>query len=85
MEKILLAEMPIASSCDTGSSPSLDLLLEVSDAVPPEKGSDSPAFRKVQLNCGALLPLGKPTTVGVIEDPNSRHKFQVDVTATKLK
>jgi hypothetical protein len=63
----------------------LDLKLEVSDAVPPQKDSDAPAFRKVVLNCRALLPLGKPTTVGVVEDPASRHRFQVDVTATKLK
>lgn len=65
--------------------PRLDLMLEVSDAVPPQKESDAPAFRKVQLNSKALLPAGKPTTVAVIEDPGSRHKFQVDVTATKLK
>src|SRR5271157_1838759 len=74
-----------ASMKESDDSPRLDLKLEVSDAVPPEKGSDSPAFRKVVLNCRALLPLGKPTTVGVIEDAGSRHKFQVDVTATKLK
>jgi|WetSurMetagenome_2_1015567.scaffolds.fasta_scaffold567605_2 hypothetical protein len=74
-----------AGMIETDDSPRLDLLVEVSDAVPPAKDSDSPVFRKVQLHCRALLPLGKPTTVGVVEDPASRHRFQVDVTATKLK
>jgi hypothetical protein len=62
----------------------MDLLLEISDAIPPQR-SDAPAFRKVQLKSRALLPAGKPATVAVIEDPGSRHRFQVDVTATKLK
>jgi hypothetical protein len=63
----------------------LDLKLEVSDSLPPGKDTDAPAFRKIVLNCRSLLVLGKPTTVGVVEDPGSRHRFQVDVTATKLK
>ena len=66
-------------------SPRLDLKLEISDALPPAKDSDSPVFRKVSLSSRALLPLGKPTTVGMVEDPGSRHRYQVDVTATKLK
>jgi hypothetical protein len=66
-------------------SPQLDLKLEVSNALPPEKDSDMPAFRKFSLNSRALLALGKPTTVSIVEDPASKHRFQVDVTATKLK
>jgi hypothetical protein len=69
---------------ETDDSPKLDLKLEVSDAVPPAKDSDSPAFRKVSISSRALLPLGRPTTVGVVEDPASRRRFQVDVKATKL-
>ncbi len=70
---------------ESDGSPRLDLNLEVSDVVPPQKESDAPAFRKVVLKCRALLSLGKPTIVGVMEDPASRHRFQVDVTAIKLK
>jgi hypothetical protein len=66
-------------------SPQLDLKLNISDALPPEKYSDTPAFRKVTLNSKALLTLGKPTTVSIVEDPGSRHRYQVDVTATRLK
>jgi hypothetical protein len=70
---------------ETDDSPRLDLKLEESDSLPPQKDSDAPAFRNIVLNCRALLPLGKTTTVGVVEDPGSRRRFQVDVTATKLK
>jgi hypothetical protein len=70
---------------ELNDSPRLDLKLEVSDSLPPGKDTDAPAFRKIVLNCRSLLALGKPTTVGVVEDPGSRHRFQVDVTATKLK
>jgi hypothetical protein len=81
----------VSISCsikDAGDGPKLDLRLEISDAHPPAKDSTMPAvpvFRKVQINSRASLLLGKPTTVSITEDPGSRHRFQVDVTATKLK
>lgn len=62
----------------------LFMTLNISDALPPEKGTDLTAFRKVTLKAQALLTPGKPTLVGSVEDPASRHRFQVDVTATKL-
>jgi hypothetical protein len=70
---------------DVADNPKLDLTLEISDAIPPAKDSDAIAFRKVSINSTASLSLGKPTTVSITEDPSSRHRFQVDVTATKLK
>jgi hypothetical protein len=70
---------------DAGDNPKLDLKLEISDALPPAKDSDAITFRKVSINSRASLSLGKPTTVSITEDPGSRHRFQVDVTATKLK
>jgi hypothetical protein len=70
---------------EADDNPRLDLKLEVSDSLPPAKDSDAPIFRKIVLNCRSLLPLGKSTIVGTAEDPGSRHRFQVDVIATKLK
>jgi type II secretory pathway component GspD/PulD (secretin) len=75
----------ICSVKDAGDNPKLDLKLEISDALPPAKDSDAITFRKVSINSRASLSLGKPTTVSITEDPGSRHRFQVDVTATKLK
>jgi len=73
------------STKEGDDSPRLVLTLNISDALPPEKGTDSPAFRKVTLNARAMLNLGKSTMIGSVEDPGSRHRFLVDVTATKLK
>jgi hypothetical protein len=73
--------------CDVkegSGGPQLDLKLNISDALPPAKDLDAPVFRKVSLESKALLILGKPVTVGIVEDPASRHRYQVDVTATKL-
>ena len=68
-------------------SPWLDLQLDVSDVAPPEKGADpsTPVFRSININSKAVLTLGKPVTVGSVEDPTSKRRFQVDATATKLK
>jgi len=65
--------------------PQLDLSLNISDALPPEKSSDTPAFRKVSLNSKAMLTVGLPTTVSIVEDPGSRRRYQVDVTAIELQ
>ena len=70
---------------EENDGPMLNLKLNISDALPPEKDSNTPAFRNVTINARALLTLGKSTTVNIVEDPGSRHRFQVDVTATKLK
>ncbi len=70
---------------ETNDSPQLDLRLNISDVVPPEKDSDIPATRRISFQSRAVLTLGKPTTVGIVEDAGSRHRFQIDVNATKLK
>ena len=67
------------------NSPRLDLRLNISDVIPAEKDSDKTTFRNVTLDSRALLSLGKPTTVSIVEDPASGHRFQVDVTATRLE
>jgi len=64
--------------------PRLDLRLDISDAPPPEKETDSPVFRKININSMALLVPDKQTRVGMVEDPGSRHRFLVDVTATRI-
>ena len=72
---------------ETDSSPWLDLQLQISDFIPPEKaeGGTYPVARGIDIHSKAPLSLGKSVTVSSVEDPVSRHRFQVDVTATKLK
>jgi hypothetical protein len=47
--------------------------------------NSAPIVRQIQLSGKTLLVVGKPMTIGKIDDPNSNHEFQLDVTATKLR
>lgn len=44
-----------------------------------------PIVRQIQINGKTLLVIGKTITVGTIDDPNSNHEFQLEVTAAKLR
>jgi hypothetical protein len=41
--------------------------------------------RQFRTDQEAAIPLGKPTLLNSVDDPNSNHKFQIEVTATKEK
>jgi hypothetical protein len=62
---------------------------DAEDVAPTDKGiqadASTPVFRSITINAKAPLSLGKATTVGSVEDPTSKHRFQVEATATKLK
>lgn len=45
----------------------------------------APIVRQIQLNGKTLLVIGKTIVLGTIDDPNSDHEFQLEVTATKLR
>jgi len=47
--------------------------------------SSAPIVRQIQINGKTLLVTGKEITVGTIDDPNSNHEFQLEVTATRLR
>jgi hypothetical protein len=73
---------------ETDGNPWLSLSLDVSGVAPAEKGVElSPpvVFRSTSLSAEALLTLGKPTTVSSADDPATRRRLMVDVTAIKLK
>jgi hypothetical protein len=57
----------------------------ITDMMPPEKAGDPPIFRNISMESMALLSPGKSATVSKVEDPITKHRFQVDVTGTKLK
>jgi hypothetical protein len=52
-----------------------------------EKGAPSgaPVVRHVQMNTSAPLTPGKPVVISGVDDLNSNHRFQLEVTATELK
>jgi hypothetical protein len=67
----------------------LSLNAEVSSVAVPDssntKASEYPIVRQFRTDQEAAIPLGKPTLLNSVDDPNSNHKFQIEVTATKEK
>jgi hypothetical protein len=60
--------------------------LETSSVAPPEAGaapSGPPVLRHLRLRMPFSVVPGKLTTVGTVDDVNSRRKFQVEITATR--
>jgi hypothetical protein len=57
--------------------------------LPTEQPNDQkpalPAFRTITFKSASLLTPGKPTMVSSIDDPNGKRRFQLEITATKLK
>jgi len=71
-----------------GEDVQLGIKVEFTSLANPEKAQETtalPVLRQQQLNVTAMITLGKPTLVGSIDDVTSTHRFEVEVTATKVK
>lgn len=44
-----------------------------------------PLLRQLRINASTVAMPGKPTVVGIVDDPNSKRQFQLEVTVTKLR
>jgi hypothetical protein len=70
---------------------SMDAKAEVSSLVPrtdtnlyhPVPGA--PILRQLQIQSSTAVTLGKLTTLGTVDDPDSMRQFQLEVTVTKLR
>jgi len=52
-------------------------------ATEPAGRADSTPLRQVRASSSVLAPLGKPTTVFTADDPESKHRFSLEVTPTR--
>ena len=70
-----------------GNNVSLSVHADLSNfAIPEQQGqSMRPAIRQMKIEASTIVALGKPVVVGVVDDPNSKHQYQLEVTATKLR
>lgn len=70
-----------------GGTVSLSVHADLSNfAIPEQQGqSMRPAIRQMQIEASTIAALGKPVVVGVVDDPNSKHQYQLEVTVTKLR
>lgn len=68
-----------------------DVLLNVrSDitnfAVPEQPGQTMrPIVRQLRIEASTIAVVGKPMVVGIVDDPNSKRQFQLELTVTKLR
>lgn len=75
---------------DRGDALQLEVRAELSNFADPEQESRTamplrmPLLRQLRINASTVALAGKPTILGVVDDPNSNHQFQLVVTVTKL-
>lgn len=44
-----------------------------------------PLLRQLRINASTIATLGKPMVVGIVDDPNSKRQYQLEVTVSKLR
>jgi hypothetical protein len=73
---------------DRNGSIALSVRAEISNFASPEQNHDPgglPVLRQLKIGADTLALLGKPMLVGIVDDPNSKRQFQLEVTVTKLR
>lgn len=58
--------------------------IEISTLAETQTGAN-PIIRRVSSNTMSEIPSGKAAQISFVDDPISRHRFQIEVTATKLR
>ncbi len=65
---------------------SLRVWLEISDfAAPGQEKVSAPMLRTIRTEVQTGIPLGKPTVVSVVDDAATKRRYELEVTATKVK
>jgi hypothetical protein len=91
-KKIQYQDIGLSVDCrilEGARNTSLMAKAEISSFANPEGGKDAlsgtPLLRHVQMNTSAPITLGKPVVISGVDELNSNHRFQLEVTATELK
>ena len=65
----------------------LEVHADLSNFAVPDQASKTtmPVLRQLRISGTTIVMTGKPVVIGVVDDPNSKRQFQLEVTATKLK
>ena len=62
---------------------SLNVKADVSNLASEQRGQ--PVIRQLRIEASTIVELRKTTVVGIVDDPNSKRQFQLEVTVTRLK
>jgi hypothetical protein len=71
---------------ERGDALQLEVHADLTNFANPEQESRTalPLLRELRIYASTVAMPGKPTVVGVVDDPNSKREFQLVVTITKL-
>jgi hypothetical protein len=72
---------------ERGESLQLEVRADISNFANPEQENRTimPLIRQLHISASTVATIGKPTVVGIVDDPNSKRQFVLTVTVTKLK
>lgn len=71
---------------EQGNDLALSVRSEFSNfTAPGEMHSAQPIVRQMNITGSTLTSAGKPTIIGVVDDPNSNREFRLEATVTKLR
>ena len=70
-----------------GNDVVLNLTTEISNFALPDQQGDRmrPSIRQMKIESSTIAIVGKQMVVGIVDDPNSKRQFQLEVTVTRLK
>jgi hypothetical protein len=63
----------------------LQIGLEVTNFAQGQEGRDQPLLRTIRFEGVAAVVPGKPTVVGALDDATSKRRYELEVTATKVR
>jgi len=74
---------------ERGDALQLEVHADLTNFANPEQESRTamplPLLRGLRIYASTVAMPGKPTVVGVVDDPDSKRQFQLEVTVTKLR
>jgi hypothetical protein len=72
---------------ERGDSYPLEVRAELSNFANPEQENKTvmPLLRQLHINASTVAAMGKPTVLGVVDDPNSKRQFILTATVTRQK
>ena len=90
--KVVYMDVGLSLDCrlhEGEDGPSLEVILEMNSFAIPEQGTaanpGTPPLRNFRTQTTSALVPGKPTVITSADDMASKRRFQVEVTATKVK
>lgn len=71
-----------------GDALELEVHADLTNFAVPEQSTQAivkmPLLRQLRINSSTVAALGKPMVVGVVDDPDSKREYQLQVTVTQL-